>query len=109
VIEVKDGATEEWFAAPEDFGIPVAGLEGVAGGSPAENAAAVRSVFDGEPGPRRDFVLLNAGAAIYVGGKVSDLEKGIAGAAEAIDSGGAAEMLDRLIETTRRLGADPGR
>jgi anthranilate phosphoribosyltransferase len=81
----------------------------VAGGSPAENAATVRAVFDGESGPRRDLVLLNAGAAIYAGGRASDLEQGVGAAADAVDSGGGREILERLIETTRRLGAERGR
>src|SRR4051812_46416438 len=109
VIEVQAGATEEWFVAPEDFGISPAGLEDVAGGSPAENAAVVRGVLDGEPGPRRDLVLLNAGAAIYAGGKAPDLEQGTVAAAHAVDSGASREILEALIETTRRLGADGGR
>ena len=109
VIEVKGGTTEEWFATPEEFGMSPAELEEVAGGSPAENAAAVKGVLDGEPGPRRDFVLLNAGAAIYAGGRASDLERGVGAAADAVDSGGGREILERLIETTRRLGAERGR
>jgi anthranilate phosphoribosyltransferase len=109
VIEVKEGTTEEWFAAPEDFGISRADLEEVAGGSPAENAAAVRGVLDGEPGPRRDLVLLNAGAAIYAGGGAPNLERGITLAGEAVDSGRGREILERLVETTRRLGAEGGR
>ena len=67
-------------------GLRRAELEDVAGGTPEENAAATRAVFDGEQGPQRDLVLLNAGAAIYVGGAAESLEAGVAKAAEAIDS-----------------------
>src|SRR5262249_43811369 len=67
VIEVKDGGTEEHFVEPGDFGFATADLDQVAGGTPEENAAASRAVLAGEAGPGRDLVLLNAGAAIYVG------------------------------------------
>lgn len=100
VIEVRDGRTEEHFVEPEDFGLATAELDEVAGGSPEENAAAVRAVLAGEGGPRRDFTLLNTGAAIYVGGRAETLAEGIAQAGAAIDSGAASELLDRLIAAT---------
>jgi anthranilate phosphoribosyltransferase len=100
VIEVADGGTEEWFVEPGEFGLGRAGLEEVAGGSPEENAAASRAVLEGEHGPRRDLVLLNAGAAIYVGGGAKSLEEGVESAAEAVDDGRARELLARLVETT---------
>lgn len=100
VIEVADGGTSEWFVEPGQFGLAPAELDAVAGGEPAENAAATRSVLAGEPGPKRDLVLLNAAAAIYVGGLVPDLEAGVGMAAEAIDSGAAADVLERLIAAT---------
>jgi anthranilate phosphoribosyltransferase len=103
VIEVAGGRTEEWFAEPGEFGLAPAELEDVAGGSPEENAAATRAVLGGEHGPRRDLVLLNAGAAIYIGGRAEGLEEGVERAAEAIDSGAASDLLDRLVATT----ADP--
>ena len=68
MIEVSEGGTEEWFAEPESFGLRRAPLAEVAGGSPQENAAAVRAVLEGREGPGADLVLLNAGAAIYLGG-----------------------------------------
>ncbi len=100
VIEVADGGTAEWFVEASQFGLAPAKLEDVAGGAPAENAAAVRAVLAGDPGPRRDLVLLNAAAAIYVGGLAADLSEGVARAAEAIDSGAAANVLERLIAAT---------
>lgn len=100
VIEVLDGRTEEHYVDPADFGFLVAGLEGVAGGGPEENAAIARAVLAGEAGPRRDLVLLNAGAAIYVGGGAETLAAGVEKAAATIDSGAAAELLGRLIEAT---------
>jgi anthranilate phosphoribosyltransferase len=100
VIEVADGRTEEWFVEPGEYGLAEAELEDVAGGSPEENAATSRAVLEGESGPRRDLVLLNAGAAIYVGGLAPGLEDGIAKAAQAIDSGAARKVLDSLIAAT---------
>ena len=100
VIEVSDGRTSEWFAEPGQFGLAPVELERVAGGTPEENAAVARRVLAGEPGPHRDLVLLNAAAALYVGGLAADLEAGVARAAEAIDSGAAAGVLERLVAAT---------
>jgi anthranilate phosphoribosyltransferase len=104
VIEVADGGTEEWFVEPGEFGLGQAELEEVAGGSPEENAAASRAVLDGEQGARRDLVLLNAGAAIYVGGLVDSLAEGVERAAAAVDDGDARGLLERLVATTAALG-----
>ncbi len=103
VVEVSDGKTQEWFAEAGELGLGPAPIEAVAGGSPEENAAAVTSVLDGESGPRRDIVLANAGAAIYVGGRAPSLADGIGLAREAIDSGTARDVIDRLIKTTADL------
>ena len=100
VIEVKDGGTAEHYVEPGDFGLATAELEQVTGGTPEENAAAARAVLAGEAGPRRDLVLLNAGAAIYVGGAAESLGAGVEKAAETVDSDAAAELLDRLIAAT---------
>jgi len=96
VIEVAGGRTEEWFVAPGDVGLSEAPLGEVSGGAPEENAAVVRSVLAGDAGPARDLVVLNAGAAILAGGGADDLAGGVAFAAEAIDSGAALSVLDRL-------------
>jgi anthranilate phosphoribosyltransferase len=106
VIEVADGGTEEWFVEPAELGLAEAELAEVAGGSPEENAKTSRAVLRGEPGPRRDLVLLNAGAAIYVGGVAGSLEDGVEKAAAAIDDGAATDLLERLIATTTALGND---
>ncbi len=103
VIEVDRGRTEEWFVEPGDYGLAGAELEEVAGGSPEENAAAARAVLAGERGPHRDLVLLNAGAAIYVGGRAASLGEGVEKAAEAVDDGAARELLDRLVAATAAL------
>ena len=103
VIEVAEGATEEWFTEPGQFGLSEAPLEQIAGGEPPDNAAVIRSVFDGAEGAARDVTLLNAGAAIYVGGRADDLGEGVDRAREAIDSGAAARVLEGLAEQTGRL------
>jgi anthranilate phosphoribosyltransferase len=96
VIELRDGHTEEWFVSPGDLGLTEAPLEAVAGGSPTANAAVVRAVLKGEEGPARDLVTLNAGAAIAVGGRAETLAEGVERAAEALDSGAAAGVLQTL-------------
>ncbi|MET0558221.1 MAG: anthranilate phosphoribosyltransferase [Solirubrobacterales bacterium] len=105
VIEVADGRTTEWFVEPSQFGFAAAELGAVAGGEPADNAAATIAVLEGEQGPRRELVLLNAAAAIYVGGLAADLAEGIEKAAQAIDGGTARAVLGRLVETTASLGS----
>jgi len=105
VIEVSGGGTEEWFVSPDQLGIEGAPLEAVAGGLPEENAAAARAILAGEAGPRRELAVLNAGAAIFVGGRADDLAAGIEAAREAIDSGSAEQVLERLVATTRGLAA----
>jgi anthranilate phosphoribosyltransferase len=100
VIEVFEGRTAEWFVEPGQFGLAPLELSQIVGGTPAENAAATSAVLAGESGPRRDIVLLNAAAAIYVGGLAADLEEGVGKAAAAIDSGAAAGVLDKLIAAT---------
>jgi anthranilate phosphoribosyltransferase len=104
VIEVVEGGTEEWFVDPAEYGLSAGDLDEVAGGSPEENAAASLKVLRGGDGPRRDLVVLNAGAAIYVGGLAASLGGGVEKATEAIDGGGAAELLERLIARTAELG-----
>ena len=100
VIEVRDDGTEECFVEPEDFGFARADLGEVAGGTPEENAAASRAVLAGEQGPHRDLVLLNAGAAIYVGGGADTLAEGVEAAVNAVDSGAGVDLLERLIAAT---------
>jgi len=103
VVEVADGRTEEWFVRPEELGIDRAELRQIAGGTPEENATTVTRVLAGEDGPPRDVVLLNAGAAILVGGGADDLAGGVERAREAIDSGAAREILARLVEVSGDL------
>ena len=103
VIEVKDRTTEEWFVNPESLGLERAEVADIHGGSPEENAATVNRVFEGQSGPARDVVVLNAGAAILVGGGATDLAEGMERAAKAIDSGAARDVVARLVEMSGEL------
>lgn len=107
VIEVADAKTQEWFVTPEDLGITRVGLDTIAGGSPDHNAAAVRSVLGGELGPPRDVVCMNAGAAILAAGSAHDLPAGVERARDALDSGAAAGVLERLVKLSAELALRP--
>ena len=96
VVEVVDGAIRDWELDPRSLGIYPRPRR-AAGGSAAENADAVRRVLAGEPGGRRDAVLLNAGAALVAAGLAADVGEGVEIAAAAIDSGAAAATLERLV------------
>ncbi len=92
---------------PVALGLPKARLEDLSGGDARENAATVRAILDGRAGPRRDIVLLNAAAALWVTESVPSLEDGLEAAARSIDEGAAAAKLDALIaETGRAVGAE---
>jgi anthranilate phosphoribosyltransferase len=100
VAELKDGKIRSFEVRPEDAGLPTATLADLKGGDAAVNAAAIREVLAGEPGPFRDIVLLNAGAALIVGGKAASLREGAERAARAIDTGAAVQALDKLVAVT---------
>jgi anthranilate phosphoribosyltransferase len=94
----------EFEVDPVELGIPIARPEDLAGGDPAENARTVRAILGGEDGPRRDIVLLNAAAALWVGGAADSLAESLPLAAQSIDSGAAAARLDALVEATAAAG-----
>jgi anthranilate phosphoribosyltransferase len=97
VAEVDGDEVTEYTLTPEDLGLDRAPIEAVAGGDPEANAADLRGVVEGEvTGPKRDIILANAGAAVYVAGRADDLGAGVDAAREAIDSGAAAAKLDDL-------------
>jgi anthranilate phosphoribosyltransferase len=100
VAELKDGKIRAFEVRPEDAGLPTATLEQLKGGDAQVNAAAIRQVLGGEPGPFRDIVVLNAGAVLIVGGKAANLREGAERAARAIDNGAAAQALDKLVAVT---------
>ena len=86
--------------APEDFGFERCTKADLAGGTPEENAAITRAILGGEKGHKRNAVLLNAGAALYIGGKADTMKAGVQLAAELIDSGAAMKTLEKLIEVS---------
>jgi anthranilate phosphoribosyltransferase len=96
VVELADGVIREFTVSPEDADLPHAPAEALKGGDPAENAAALTALLQGEAGPYRDVVLLNAAAALVVAGRAPDLRAGAALAARAIDTGAARRVLDSL-------------
>ncbi len=100
VAEVKDGKVTVFEVTPADAGIAPAKLSDLKGGDPKTNARALRAVLEGQKGPYRDIVLLNAAAALIVGGKAASLTDGAALAVHAIESGAAKSALDRLIAIT---------
>lgn len=102
VCEINDGEFRSYVIAPEDFGLPRCTREDLVGGTPQENAAITRSVLAGEQGARRNAVLMNAGASLYVGGKADSIADGIALAAQTIDSGAAMKTLEKFIEVSNR-------
>ena len=104
VWEVRDGTVRHWTIDVADIGLPLASIEDLRSGTAAENAATMRRLFQGEPGPVRDAVLLNGGAALMAGDRAETLRQGIALATQAIDSGGALACLEALAELSQGLG-----
>ena len=97
VCEIKDGWIKNYTIKPEDFGMERCRREDLRGGTPQENARITLSLLDGERGAKRNAVLLNAGAALYIGGKAESMKEGIALAGELINSGKARKTLDDVI------------
>ena len=104
VAQWKDGALSEFEISPEDAGLPLAKPEDLKGGTPEENAEALRSLLQGAPGAYRDCVVFNVAAALLVAGKAEDLKDGAAQAVAAIDSGKALDTLEDLINITNDDG-----
>ncbi|KPP84766.1 MAG: anthranilate phosphoribosyltransferase TrpD [Rhodobacteraceae bacterium HLUCCA08] len=101
VAELKDGRITAREVHPEEAGLPVHRLADILGGTPAENAAALRALLDGAPGAYRDAVLLNAAAALVIADKAADLKEGAARAADSIDSGAAKRAVETLARISR--------
>ena len=102
VCEFKDGWFKTYTIVPEDFGFERCTKDDLRGGTPEENAKITREILGGAKGHKRNAVLMNAGAALYIGGKAESLKDGVALAAEIIDSGKALEVLDKMIEVSNR-------
>ena len=102
VCEFKDGWMKNYVIKPEDFGFERCTKADLLGGLPEENAKITRAILSGEQGHKRNAVLMNAGAALYIGGKAESLADGIKLAAEIIDSGKALATLEKFIEVSNR-------
>ena len=102
ICEFKDGWCKNYVIAPEDFGFERCTRKDLAGGTPAENAEITRAILSGEKGHKRNAVLMNAGASLYIGGKAETMADGVKFAAELIDSGKAQKVLEALIEVSNR-------
>jgi anthranilate phosphoribosyltransferase len=100
VSECRAGAVNTFYVHPTDFGLTKAASADLKGGDAAENAAIVRDVLAGTRGARRDVVLLNAGVALFVAGRVDTIREGIAAAAAAVDAGAALERLEKMAQSS---------
>lgn len=100
VAELKDGEVSTYSVSPQDFGLEMADIASIRVEGIEQSLATIRSVFDKQPGPARDIVCLNAGAAIYVSGLAQTHREGVDMAVQAIDVGKASEVLQKLIEYT---------
>ena len=108
VAEVDGETVTEFTLSPADLGVDRAPIAAVAGGTPTENAADLRGIVDGSvTGPKRDLILANAGAAIYVAGEVDSLSAGVDRAAAAIDDGSAAAKLEALCAESTESAETP--
>lgn len=106
ICEIKDGWFKSYTIKPEDFGFERCTKDELKGGTPEENANITREILKGMQGSKRNAVLLNAGASLYIGGKAESMKDGVALAAELIDSGKAFETLEKLIEVSNRPEAE---
>lgn len=100
VAELRDGEIRAYTLDCTEFGLPHSSIAALRGDGPEENARLLLSILAGDDGPARDITLLNAGAAIYLGGKAGGIAGGIARAEASIDSGAALDRLRRLVEAT---------
>ena len=101
VSEIKDGKVETYEITPEQFGLKRCKIEDLQGGDGTVNAQITKDILSGkERGAKREIVLLNAGAALYIGGKAESIEEGIRIAGETIDSGKAMETLEAMVKAT---------
>jgi len=106
VAELKDGMLRRFEITPEEAGLERANIDALRGGDAEENAAALTRLLDGEKGPYRDIVLMGSAAALVMAGKAEALAEGAVMAAAAIDSGGAKEVLAKLVRITNAKGEE---
>ncbi len=101
VAQIKDGSVTEFEITPDDAGLPTHPFSAIIGGTPAQNADALRGLLNGEHGAYRDAVLLNAAAALLVANRVNTLPQGVEMASQSIDSGAALKALTTLANITQ--------
>ncbi len=107
ISECRHGAVNTFYLHPTDVGLPKASLAALLGGSAEDNARIIGRILDGEPGPARDVVVLNAGAALFIAGSARSIDEGMRQAARAIDRGDSRRTLDRLVaSSTGKVPAD---
>jgi anthranilate phosphoribosyltransferase len=106
VSEVREGNVRTFSVRPEDFGLARASIRELQGGDRAQNAQIIRSILAGEPGPKRDIVLMNAAAALVVGGRAQGLQEGVTLAAKSIDAGAARGKLEALVTLSREMAPE---
>lgn len=106
IAEVREGVVRTFTVRPEDFGMERASIGDLLGGDREQNAEIIRAILGGEPGPKRDIVLMNASAALVAGGRARDLKEGVELAARSIDSGAARGKLELLIALSRELAQE---
>ena len=102
VSHLKDGEVKTFEMTPEEYGFKRSVPEAIRGGNARENGKIIRDILNGEKGPKRDMVVLNASAALVSAGVADNFSEGIERAKDSIDSGRAMEKLDRLIDFTRQ-------
>ena len=102
ICEIRDGWYKTFTITPEDFGFERCTKDDLKGGTPEENAKITLEILNGQQGPKRNAVLLNAGASLYIGGKAETFKDGVKLAASLIDSGKALEVLTKFIEVSNR-------
>ena len=105
VSRFRNGIIENLIVAPEDFGFNRAPVESIAGGDARENAEATMTILQGEPGPKRDIVVMNASVTLMVSGRTDDLKEASVMAREVIDSEKALRKLEEIVKTTQRLAS----
>ena len=105
VSECRAGVVNTFYVHPADFGLPKGDPDALTGGDAAQNAAIIRDILAGERGARRDVVLLNTGAALFIAGRVDTIKDGITVAAATIDSGAAQQRLEQMVVSSRAEAA----
>ena len=106
ISEVREGVVRTFTVRPEDFGVPRASIGDLLGGDREQNAEIIRAILAGEPGARRDIVLMNASAALVAGGRARDFKEGVEAAARSVDGGAARQKLERLVALSQELARE---